>query len=161
MNRIEPARYADGRAMHVAGVRRTHTFAEAARAIPDQWQALTRLIPLPGQIGATTYGVICSGDPEAETVEYLCGVEVENLAALAPGIGRVRIPAAHYAVFEHHGPIAGLGPLWDAIFGQWLPRSGHRSAHSPDFERYDERFDPAAGAGVVELWVPIERREPT
>ena len=82
---------------------------------------------------------------------------MERFEGLAPEVGRVRIPAADYAVFEHHGQIAGLGPLWDAIFGEWLPRSGHRPAHSPDFERYDERFDPATGSGLVELWVPIER----
>lgn len=157
MSRIEPVRYADGRAMHVAGVRRTHTFEEAAHAIPAQWQALAQLGDMPNQVGAVAYGVICSGNPEAGTVEYLCGVEVERFEGLAPEVGRVRIPAAHYAVFEHRGQVAGLGPLWDAIFGEWLPRSGLRPAHSPDFERYDERFDPATGSGLVELWVPIER----
>jgi predicted transcriptional regulator YdeE len=42
------------------------------------------------------------------------------------------------------------------IHGDWLPRSGLRARQTPDFERYDARFDPATGAGLVEIWFPVE-----
>jgi len=159
MTPIEPVRWADHRAMLVAGVRRTHAFADAAHGIAAQWAQLATLGQLPGQVGETRYGVICGGGPEAETVEYLCGVEVERFDGLAPEIGRVRIPEAHYAVFVHRGGAATLGATWDAIFSEWLPRSGRRSAQTPDFEVYDERFDGASGTGEIELWVPVERED--
>ena len=30
------------------------------------------------------------------------------------------------------------------------------SAHTPDFEVYDERFDPATGEGGVEIWLGVK-----
>ena len=155
MNAVEPIRYAEFRAMQVAGIRRTHTFADAARGIAAQWAELASRGRIPEQIGETRYGVICSGDAEAGTVEFLCGVEVASFGGIGAEVGRVRIPPAHYAVFSHRGGVATLGATWDAIFGDWLPRSGRRPAPSPDFELYDERFDPATGEGEIELWVPV------
>jgi AraC family transcriptional regulator len=38
---------------------------------------------------------------------------------------------------------------------EWFPASGFRSAPTPDFERYDARFDPATKSGVIEIWIPI------
>jgi AraC family transcriptional regulator len=149
---IEPARFADGVPMLLGGVRRTHTFATAARDIPAQWEAFGRMVPLPGQRGGTTYGVICGGSPETRTMEYMCAAEVEALDALPPG-GRLRLPAAHYAVFVHRGPIADVGAAWAGAWA-WLERSPEwESAQTPDFERYDERYDPAAGE--LEIWVPV------
>jgi AraC family transcriptional regulator len=153
---VEPVRWADHRPMLVAGIRRTHTFAEAKDGIRAQWAELGARGRVPGQVPGAAYGVICGGDAEAGTVDYLCGVEVSSFDGVGPEAGRVRVPAAHYAVFSHRGGIDTLGAAWDAIFGTWLPRSGRRSAQSPDFERYDERYDPAAGTGEIELWVPVE-----
>ena len=42
-----------------------------------------------------------------------------------------------------------------AIWNDWLPTSGHRVAHLPNFERYTESFDPLAGTGG-RIWVPVK-----
>ncbi len=142
--------------MLLAGVRRRHTFADAAAAIPAQWRDLAALGPLPGQRGAVAYGVVCGSDPAAGTFEYMCGLEVDALDALPPGLGRMRVPAQRYAVFTLSGGVDAVRPAWDAIWGHWLPRSGHRPANTPDFERYDPaRFDARTGAGEVEIWFPV------
>ena len=45
----------------------------------------------------------------------------------------------------------------DAIFHEWLPRSGHEAAGNPDFvEVYGEDFDPVHLEGVIEVWVPLQ-----
>ena len=36
------------------------------------------------------------------------------------------------------------------------PTSGLKPAPTPDFERYDERFNPTAGEGPIEIWFPIQ-----
>jgi AraC family transcriptional regulator len=28
-------------------------------------------------------------------------------------------------------------------------------ADGPEFERYDEKFDPSSGMGEVEIWIPV------
>jgi AraC family transcriptional regulator len=153
--RFEPDRIEEGRAMLVGGLRRTHTFSGAAQGIPEQWQALGTMLPLPGQRGATMYGVMCGADPQAQTFEYMTGVEVAALDALGPGFGRMRIPAQRYAVFIHAGHASTLHTTWAAIWNEWLPRSGYQPANTPEFEVYDEGFDFRTGSGVIEVWASI------
>lgn len=154
---FDPVRFADHRAMLLGGLRRVHGFATAQRDIPAQWEEFNRLGRLPGQEGATTYGVICGASIEVQTMEYMCGVEVASLEALPPDVGRLRVPVQHYAVFVHQGHIGGIGQAWDGAWA-WLAESEYESAQTPDFERYDERYDPASGTGSVEIWVPVRRR---
>ena len=152
---IEPSRYADGVAKLLAGIRRWHQFTDADVSIPSQWQEFQRLVPLSGQIGAAAYGVVCASEPERQRFEYLCACEVGDFAALPPDLGRLRLPAQHYAVFTHRGHVTGLRGTWDAIWHDWLPRSGRRPANTPDFELYDGGFDARSGSGVIEIWFPL------
>lgn len=151
---IEPIRFENGRAMLLAGVRRHHTFDEAVQGIPAQWGELQQLGPIPHQQGAVAYGVICGGSEETRTMEYMCAVEVSEFDAAH--VGRMRVPPQHYAVFEHPGDVSTIRSTWDGIYHDWLPRSGRKAVDGPDFERYDERFDPRAGSGGIEIWFPVE-----
>lgn len=150
-----PSRFADGRPMLMAGIRRVHTFTEAARDIPGQWEEFRRIgASIPGARLGTTYGIMCGADMERGTFEYMCAVEVDSFDTLPRELGRLRVPAARYAVFTHNGPIAGIQRTWGAIM-EWLPRSGFESAHTPDFELYDSRYDVATESGEVEIWVGV------
>jgi AraC family transcriptional regulator len=152
---LEPSRYHDGRPMLFAGLRRHHTFAEAVEGIPAQWREFRRMGPFAHRQGSTAYGVICSGDEAAQTMEYMCAVEVSEFDPDAT-LGRMRVPPQHYAVFEHPGPVSTVRSTWDSIYHDWLPRSGRTAANGPDFEVYDERFDPRTGEGGIEIWFPVE-----
>lgn len=156
MSDKEPVRFADGPAMLMAGLRRTHSFADVPTAIPAQWNEFMAIAAQLGDVSKGTYGVICGADPKAEWMEYMPAVEVSSFDGLADEIGRVRVPAAHYAVFEHRGSIATIGVTWQAIFNDWLPASGRTPANSPDFEYYGDEYDPVAESGLVEIWLPIE-----
>ena len=68
----------------------------------------------------------------------------------------MRVPAVRYAVFLHEGNVATIQATWRQIFSTWLPNSGVRSANTPDFELYDERFDGATGDGGVEIWLGVQ-----
>jgi predicted transcriptional regulator YdeE len=142
--------------MLLAGIRRKHTFGRMAEDIPSQWEDFTKLGELPGQVGTVAYGAICGGDPKTQTMEYLCAVEVRSFDAVPKELGRMRVPAVRYAVFLHEGNVATIQSTWKAIVATWLPGSGMRSAETPDFELYDERFDAATGDGGVEIWVGVE-----
>jgi AraC family transcriptional regulator len=65
------------------------------------------------------------------------------------------LPARSYAVFTHAGHISRLHETVKQIWGVWLPASSLRYAHQPDFELYDDRFDPLSGEGEVDIYVPI------
>ena len=119
MTRIDPVRFEEGRAMLVAGLRRLHAFAESAGSIPAQWRALAERGPIPGQVGATAYGVVCGASHDTGTFEYMSGHEVASFDALPHDLGRMRVPVQRYAVFVHEGHVSGLrldrdGAIWAA-----------------------------------------------
>jgi predicted transcriptional regulator YdeE len=156
MSNPKPQRYEQGRPMLFAGIRRTHTFASMSEEIPRQWEEFVRLGTLPEQVGKAGYGAICGGDAKAQTMEYMCAAEVASFDALPKDLGRMRVPAARYAVFLHEGNVATIQQTWQHIFSTWLPSSGLRSGNTPDFEAYDERFDGATGEGGVEIWLSVQ-----
>ena len=156
MSTLEPVRYVQGRPMLLAGIRRHYAFAEMAKGIPVQWEDFQKLGPLPTQVGTTAYGAICGGDPKTEQMEYMCAVEVQSFDAVSKELGRMRVPAVRYAVFLHEGNVRTIQATWKQIFSTWLPNSGMRSANTPDFELYDERFDGATGDGGVEIWLGVQ-----
>lgn len=123
--------------------------------IPALWQRLNQQMGfIADRMGDEGYG-ICSGGAEGGC-DYLAGVEVAGLSGLPAGMTAIRLPARRYAIFEHRGHVTDLAILADAIFGRWLPGSGHRVAGFPDLvERYDRAFDPWTGWGRVEIWVPL------
>jgi AraC family transcriptional regulator len=156
MTSIEPIRMEDGRAMLLAGLRRVHPFTGMSRGIPMQWEEFRRMGPPPGRQGTASYGVICGASMAEQSMEYMCAVEVASLQDVPPEYGRMRITAQRYAVFTHEGSVSTLENTWGAIW-EWLPRSGFQSAQKPDFEMYDERFDPHSGSGIIEIRVAVQR----
>lgn len=149
-----PDRFEDHRPMLLAGLRRTYAFHAAPVAIPEAWETFTRTLPLPGQVGSTTYSAVCGADMAGATFEYMCAVEVETFVGLDAGSGRMKVPAASYAVFVHHGPLAAIRQTIEASH-HWLDVNGAWvDGHTPTFERYGPAFDAAAGTDI-EIWLPI------
>jgi len=142
--------------MLMAGLRRRHTFADAVRDIPAQWPEYDALGEIPARVDAIEYGVECGAN--AESFEYMCAAHVADFASLPPHFHRIRVPAARYAVFEHADHIGTLHATWQSILHDWLPNSEFRSAQTPDFERYDARFDGKTGLGGLEIWISVVSR---
>ena len=131
--------------------------------IPELWGRFAPFLgQIPGQIDYTTYGLcLPRGDGN---FGYVAGVAIEpgtsfDTPTLATDLHDAlrchTIPAGRYAVFIHEGSVATLAQTVDYIFGTWAPNSGELNAGQPDFERYDERFDPQSATGVMEYWVPV------
>jgi AraC family transcriptional regulator len=151
---LEPPRFENGRMLLIAGLGERYTF-ETNHGIPRQWERfLPYLGTIPGQVGRTAYGVCCNGDG-AGNFDYIAGVEVSSFDDMPDGFSRVRIPAQRYAVFSHRDHVSRIRAAFYTIWNRWLPASNHEHADAPDFERYDERFDPRTGTGTVEIWLPV------
>lgn len=152
---IEPPRFANGKVSLIGGLGERYS-RETGAGIPAQWQ---RFLPhfgaVPGQVGRIAYGVCCNCDEEGN-YDYLCGVEVSAFSGLPPDWTRLRIAAAHYAVFTHPGHISTIRSTWNTVWNKWFPESGREAADAPFFERYGEEFDSNTGLGGLELWVPVK-----
>ena len=158
--RLDAARLEEGPPLMIAGIR-GHFTGSSSGQIADQW---TRFIPLVGKIsgakGAAAYGVCFDSSMVGKGFDYLCGVEVSRSSRLPAGFRKVNLPAQKYAVFPHRGHVSEIVHTVKAIYGRWLPTSGHAvpaaSARRPTFfERYGEEFNPRTGRGGIEIWLPI------
>jgi AraC family transcriptional regulator len=78
---------------------------------------------------------------------------VTDFSDLPREFSRVRIPEQKYAVFAHSDHISTIRRTISTIWNQWLPASGMKAADAPNFERYDEQFDPLTGNGGLEIWI--------
>jgi len=67
------------------------------------------------------------------------------------------VPAARYAVFEHHGLLDKMHQTYEYIFGVWMPENGYVMADADSLEVYDERFKVGKDDSVFEIWVPITK----
>lgn len=90
---------------------------------------------------------------------YFAGTEVKDFSKLPIQMCAKTIPKNKYAVFEHKGPVKGLGKLYKHIYTHWLPDSGFQSAGPYDFERYDKRFiSPQSEGSILDVFVPIRNK---
>lgn len=154
MTQIAPPRFEDGPARLMGGIRRHVAMVDAPRELPAVWQDLVATGALDNARDDTAYGIICQSDHEAGTFEYMAAVEVDDLEAW-PANGRLKLPAARYAVFTHPGPGSTIKDTYAHIWQEWLPASGLKPAPTPNFERYGPGYDPATNSGDIEIWIAV------
>jgi AraC family transcriptional regulator len=154
IDNLQAPRFETAKPLLVAGISERYS-CENGAGIPGQWQRFHQSVEnIPGRIGQVAYGVCCNGD-DAGNFDYIAGVEVSDFSDLPREFGRVRIPEQKYAVFTHREHIATIRRTISTIWNHWLPASGMKAADAPNFERYDENFDPLTGNGGLEIWIPV------
>jgi AraC family transcriptional regulator len=90
--------------------------------------------------------------------EYIAAVEVSSLDEIPQGMVGRTIPAQHYAVFSHKGSVDNIPQTYQAIYAVWQPKSGYELVKAPDFEYYDERFNPdKPEASELDIYIPVKR----
>jgi AraC family transcriptional regulator len=154
---FQPARFETAAALLIAGLSQRYSPATAS-TIPQLWQQFVPYMSkVPQRVGAVDYG-ICYDNDAAGNFNYLCGFEVTELSSLPPELSHLHIPPQRYAVFAHTTHISNLRKTIDAIYRGWLPTApGIAPAGMPNFiERYGPGFDPQAGQGDLEIWLPIK-----
>jgi AraC family transcriptional regulator len=127
--------------------------------IPELWARFARRMhEVRHRRGSRTFGLCIDPDPGATgdgAFKYIAAVEVERVADVPAGMVSYHVPESRYAVFTHRGHISRLGATVKQVFGTWLASQPVRRVAAPDFELYDQRFDPATGDGEVDIYVPI------
>jgi AraC family transcriptional regulator len=151
---LQAPHFQTGKPLLVAGIGERYN-CESSAGIPGQWQRFNQSVEnIPGRIGHVAYGVCCNGD-DAGNFDYITGVEVSDFSDLPREFASVRIPGQKYAVFTHRDHISTIRRTINTIWNQWLPASGLKAADAPNFERYDENFDPLTGNGGLEIWIAV------
>jgi AraC family transcriptional regulator len=99
------------------------------------------------------YGVMGNMDQEAGEFDYLAGLEVKSTEKIPSGMSSWQVPGQKYAIFSCTLPT--LMKTFDHIYGSWLPESEYQRANGPEFELYDEKFNPKDESSVMHLYIPI------
>ena len=155
LDHLEAPRFETGKALLVAGIGDRINHQNNGAGIPSQLQQFHQSVGnIPDRIEKVAYGVCCNGD-DSGNFDYIAGVEVADFSDLPREFARVRIPEAKYAVFTHAEHISTIRRTVNTIWNHWLPASGLKAADAPNFERYDENFDPLTGNGGLEIWIPV------
>jgi AraC family transcriptional regulator len=103
------------------------------------------------------YGVceMDAGLPDG-AFRYVAAAEIARPEDAPPDLYQMRIPAAKWAVYEHHGALETLGQTYQKIYAEWLPQAGLKRAPGPDLEVYTDDFKDFKEDSILYLWVPIE-----
>lgn len=104
------------------------------------------------------YGLCCCpGDAEPGVIEYIAGIPVAALKDIPEGMTGRDVPTQTYAVFEAPG-LAGIHQTYEYILKEWLPKSSYRAGDGPDFEFYDESFNPDGPKSTIYIYFPIKSK---
>jgi len=93
----------------------------------------------------------------AEQCRYDACIASPESEVLTGDPGRKVIPGGKYAALEFFGTGAEIGPAWDALLRDWLPKSGLQLDARPFFEHYPAggSYDEKTGAFSCNICVPV------
>ncbi|HHY50814.1 MAG TPA: AraC family transcriptional regulator [Alphaproteobacteria bacterium] len=153
---LPPPRTVEGRSLTIAGLAERHGIGKPEE-VPAQWQRFNRYLgSIPFMTGLAAYGVVMDLFFGGETFQYCNGVEVTAVRDLPPELTALRLPAQRYAAFTHPGHVARMRTTVHTIFNRSIEEHGLDIGDYPNFvEYYGPGFDPEAGEGDVEIWVPL------
>ena len=100
------------------------------------------------------YGVCDNFDKSSGEFSYIAGFEVDSIAEIPEGMVSWDIPEGEYAVFTCALPT--LGETYQHAYHTWLRESGYQRAPGPEFELYDESFDPKDPSSEMDVYIPIK-----
>ena len=88
------------------------------------------------------------------------GSRVERTEDVPEDLTTKTLKGGRFAVFTHTLASPDIGTelrrTFRYIYGTWLPKSGVELRAWYDLEYYDERFDPEAMSGEIDIWVPVK-----
>ena len=124
--------------------------------IPQLWRVLGLRT---GEIenladNTAAYGISANMDKESSEFDYIAGFEVSSTEGLPEGMVAFEVPGGRYAVFTTTLP--KIGETFHNAYDTWLPQAGHRLTSGPEFELYDDQFDPQDPDSEFDLYIPIK-----
>ncbi|MBK7526796.1 MAG: GyrI-like domain-containing protein [Sphingobacteriales bacterium] len=121
-----------------------------------------RMSEVPNQAANNhAFGICTMQHPDINTLPsgqfiYMASLAVDAYPAVLPqGMTTFELPAGKYAVFTHTGKLADFGNTVRYIYDEWLKTANRADYSYPDFELYDERFDPNAETGEIDIYIPV------
>ena len=97
------------------------------------------------------------GVTDSDNLRVMCGCVVPDDTAVEGEIGKTTLAGGTYAVGHFELDAADYSTAWDAMYGEWLPKSGYQPDDRPSLEIY--RNNPQThpeGKHIVDICVPVK-----
>lgn len=124
----------------------------------DAWASLVPRLPLPGQVGDTTYG-LCFMETGEGSYRYMAAVLLDDVAEVPSGLETLTLEAQTYLAVDQTMPAVGFGDHLQAglntIWSELLPSAGHEVADGPDIESYPASLEAGKTEGVLTHLIPV------
>ena len=92
---------------------------------------------------------------EDGSFRYLACMQVSTAEEIPSGMETWQVPAQQYAVFPCTLPT--IRDTYKYAFESWLPGSGYTYTKGPDFEYYDDDFDPQVPDSKLYIYIPVDK----
>jgi AraC family transcriptional regulator len=102
------------------------------------------------------YGMMDNYDESTREFDYVAAMEVARIEAVPEGMVNWDIPEQIYAVFPC--TLATIRESYDAALKKWLPDSKYKHSGGPEFELYDEAFNPQDPNSEFYYYMPIKEK---
>ncbi|HPE54852.1 MAG TPA: GyrI-like domain-containing protein [Bacteroidales bacterium] len=132
----------------------------------DLWKSFGPFIKnIRNRVGQELYSVDIYNDPgffakfdPMKEFEKWAAVEVSDFNDVPDGMDTLLIPDGRYAVFHYKGKPSEAGPVFQFIFGEWLPHSKYEMDNRPYFARMGEKYKGEDPESEEEFWVPVREK---
>ena len=122
--------------------------------IAQLWGVFSPRIPEIQHVTDGAFGV-CDEPDESGAFKYLAGMAVSSTAEIPAGMVSWEVPAQTYAVFPCS--LQNIGEAYRYAHDTWIPQSGYQCGDGPDYEYYDEEYDPAVEGSLFTIYIPIKK----
>jgi predicted transcriptional regulator YdeE/DNA-binding transcriptional MerR regulator len=118
----------------------------------DEWPRISKL---PHTVNEQHCYGVCGDLEDDGSFRYVAGFEVSKTDDLPEGMVGWEIPEQTYAVFPC--TLDGIHQAYEYAHGTWMPENGYKRADGPDFELYDEAFDPETPEAILHVYIPVKK----
>jgi AraC family transcriptional regulator len=129
----------------------------------ELWQGfMPRRKEIKNNIGSELYSIeryeplyFRNFNPQKE-FEKWAAVEVTDFNSVPTDLETLIITSGLYAVFLYRGAASKGSDMYQYIFGNWLPSSGHKLDNRPHFALMGEKYKNEDPDSEEEIWIPIK-----
>ncbi|MES2733630.1 MAG: GyrI-like domain-containing protein [Bacteroidota bacterium] len=86
------------------------------------------------------------------------GIKLTGKEAMGQAIQWQTLPGGKYAVLLHQGSTDALAASFQAIYSDWLPKSGYRLRNAPSYQKYLPLPNNSewATTSITQIYIPIQ-----
>jgi AraC family transcriptional regulator len=124
--------------------------------IPQLWRTFgSRIVEIKNVINPTISYGLTSAYQEKKGFTYIACVEVGRIENVPQGMVSYTVPEQIYAVFPCN--LAKFRKIYYEVRREWVPENGYELTLGPEFERYDDSYNPRDRKSEFMMYLPVRK----